>query len=119
MKETCAGGGVAAHGGCQNQAKAWVRAEKPLKEVMDRWGPQDSTIRKAERMGKWLMLEGGRYPDCVHTQNPSSLWHLRAFISAVPPKEGVFHILSFTLHPSSFIQDSHESIGTGRKLIRS
>lgn len=98
MKETCAGGEVAAQGGCQNQAKAWVQAEKPWQEVMDRWGPQDGTVRKEESLGKWLMLEGGPLPQlCSHTEPRQPPAPEGLHFCSVPPKEGVFHILSFTL----------------------
>lgn len=82
-------------------------------------GTTGQHCKEGGKDGQVAHAGGGPLPDCVHTQNPGSPRHPRAFISAVPPKEGVFHILSFTLHPSSFIQDGHESIGTGRKLIRS
>lgn len=93
MKETCAGGEVAAQGGCQNQAKAWVQAEKPWQEVMDRWGPRDSTVRKEESLGKWLMLEGGSTTPTVFTHRTQAAPSTRgpSFLLCSPKGRGISH----------------------------
>ena len=71
------------------------------------------------KLGQVAHAGGGvHYSNCVHTQNPGSPQHLRAFISALfPQRKGYF--TSFLSPWLSRFQDGHESTGTGRKLIRS
>ena len=74
-----------------------VQVEKPWREVLDRCGPRHSTVRKEGRMGKWLMLEGAITPTVFMHRTQAAPAPKGLHFCSVPPKEGVFHILSFTL----------------------
>lgn len=97
MKETCAGGEVATQGGCQNQAKAWVQARETLAGGHGQMGTTGQHREEGGKLGQVAHAGGGPLLQlCSHRTQAAPAPEGLHFCS-VPPKEGVFHILSFTL----------------------